>query len=72
MPPAVDVYALTHRRDRRAINDFLAGYVDVPQSSDHRGEELLVLRLDAPQGAEVEMDPAALRVRGTGVRDPAA
>lgn len=45
MPPYLDVYSWSPRRDRIMVDAFLAEYADVEASSDRTGEELMVLPL---------------------------
>ena len=56
MPPNLDIYTLTRRRDRPTVERFIADYVDRDASDDRTGEELMMLALDAPPGAEERMD----------------
>ena len=56
MPPSLDIYALTRRRDQRTVERFIAAYVDREASDDRTGEELMMLALDAAPGAEERMD----------------
>lgn len=53
--PYLDIYGLTRHRDRATLDRFLARYVDREANEDRRGEELMMLPLDAPRGAEREM-----------------
>lgn len=46
MPPCLDVYALSPRRDLETIERFLASYVDVAASADREGQEVAVLPVD--------------------------
>jgi hypothetical protein len=56
VPPYLEIYALTRRRDRRTVEQFIATYVDREASEDRAGEELMMLPLDADPGAEERMD----------------
>ena len=47
MPPDLDVYVLSKRRDQTTIDRFLDKYIDRPASEDRTGEELMVLPLNA-------------------------
>ncbi|MGI8619331.1 MAG: hypothetical protein ACR2L6_09630 [Gemmatimonadaceae bacterium] len=58
MPPNLDIYVLTRRRDSETIDRFLDAYVDRAANEDRRGGELCMLALDAPAGAEDQLDPA--------------
>lgn len=57
MPPDLNIYALTRRRDSETIDRFLDAYVDRAASEDRGGEELCMLALDAPVRAEDQLDP---------------
>lgn len=62
MPPNLDIYCLTKRRDADTINSFLDRYVDRVQSEDREGEELMIRKLDAPADSDemedYEWEPA--------------
>lgn len=62
MPPNLDIYGLTRRREADIIHRFLDHYVDRMQC-ENRGDEALMLRkLDAPANSDViddyEWEPA--------------
>jgi hypothetical protein len=62
LPPNLDIYCLTKRRDADTINSFLDRYVDRAQSEDREDEELMIRRLDAPAHSDgmrdYEWEPA--------------
>lgn len=57
MPPNLDIYVLTRRRDRGTIDRFLDTHVDRVASDVRPGAELCVLAFNAPPGAEDHLDP---------------
>lgn len=56
MPPNLDIYCLTKRRDADTINSFLDRYVDRAQNEDREDEELMIRRLDAPAHSDEMQD----------------
>lgn len=56
MPPALDIYCLTKRRDADTINRFLDRFVNRSESEDREDEELMIRKLDAPAGSDGEQD----------------
>jgi hypothetical protein len=46
MPPNLDVYIISHARDRETIERFLSVYVDRAASEDRGNEQLMILALD--------------------------
>ncbi len=56
MPPNLDIYCLTKRRDADTINSFLDRYVDRAQSEDREDEELMIRKLDAPADSDGMQD----------------
>jgi len=47
MPPNLDVYVISHARDRETIERFLSVYVDRAASENRGDEQLMILALDA-------------------------
>lgn len=45
MPPDIDIYVLTPRRDRETLERFIERYVDRPASSERRDEDLMIRTL---------------------------
>jgi hypothetical protein len=61
MPPSLDVYVVSKRRDRTTIERFLERWIDRPASEDRRDEELMMLPLgatDASANVAWEWEPA--------------
>lgn len=56
MPPALDIYCLTKRRDADTINSFIDRFMDPSESEDREDEELMIRKLDAPPCADGEQD----------------
>jgi hypothetical protein len=52
MPPCIDIYAITNRRDLETINRFIDTYVDRTASEDRDDEQLMMLPLG--KGAEIK------------------
>jgi hypothetical protein len=51
MPPDLDIYGLTRRRDEITINRFIEAYVDKLKSEDRGREELMLEPLDSLIGS---------------------
>jgi len=56
MPPNLNIYCLTRRRDAETVNIFLDRYVDRPHSEDREGVALMVRKLDAPSDSDGVQD----------------
>ena len=62
MPPSLDVYVLSKRRDRAIIERFLERWIDRTGSEDRHEEELMMLPLGTTEASEAnvawEWEPA--------------
>lgn len=56
MPPALDIYCLTKRRDADTINSFLNRFVNRSENEEREDEELMIRKLDAPACSDREQD----------------